>query len=84
MHAHKIRVENGRIKLDEPTDLPNGTELVVVPIDDVGDLVLMQDDGLEDEERSELLQSIDEGLADVDAGRVHDFKEVLATLGKRE
>jgi hypothetical protein len=26
----KIRVENGRIKLDEPTELPNGTELYVV------------------------------------------------------
>jgi hypothetical protein len=24
MHALKARVENGRIKLDEPTDLPEG------------------------------------------------------------
>jgi len=83
MHARKIRVENGRIKLDEPTDLPNGTELVVVPVDELEDVVLMQDDGLDDEERQELLRSIDEGLADVDAGNVHDFKEVVASLGTR-
>jgi hypothetical protein len=83
MHARKIRVQDGRIKLDEPTDLPNGTELVVVPVDELEDVVLMQDDGLDDEERQELLRSIDEGLADVDAGNVHDFKEVVASLGTR-
>lgn len=83
MSALKIRVENGRIKLDQPTDLPNGTELYVVPVDEVEDFVLMQDDGLDDEERQELLRSIDEGLADVDAGNVHDFKEVVASLGTR-
>ncbi len=83
MSALRIRVENGRIKVDEPTDLPNGTELVVVPVDDLEDVVLVQDDGLDDEERRELLRTIDEGLADVDAGRVHDFKEVVASLGKR-
>jgi hypothetical protein len=83
MSALKIRVENGRIKLDEPTDLPNGTELVVVPVNELEDVVLMQDDGLNDEERQELLRSIDEGLADVDAGNVHDFREVVASLGTR-
>lgn len=82
MSALKIRVENGRIKLDEPTDLPNGTELYVVPVDQLENL-LMQDDGLDEEERQELLRSIDEGLADVDAGDVHDFKAVVASLGTR-
>jgi hypothetical protein len=70
-------------KLDQPTDLPNGTELYVVPVDEVEDIVLVQGDGLDDEQRHELLRSIDEGLADVDAGKVHDFKEVIASLGTR-
>lgn len=83
MSTLKVRVENGRIKLDEPTDLPNGTELVVVPVDELEDVVLMQNDGLDDEERKELVRTIDEGLAAVDAGRVHDFKQALAALGKR-
>jgi hypothetical protein len=83
MSALKIRVENGRIKLDQPTSLPNGTEIYVVPVDELEDVVLAQDDGLDEEERRELVQSIDEGLADVDAGDVHDFKEVIASLGTR-
>lgn len=83
MSALKIRVENGRITLDQPTNLPNGTELYVVPVDELEDVVLMQDDGLDEDERQELLQSIDEGLADVDAGDVRDFKEVIASLGTR-
>jgi hypothetical protein len=83
MSALKIRVENGRIKLDEPTNLPNGTELYVVPVDELEDVVLTHDDGLDEEERQELLRSIDEGLADVDAGDVHDFKAVIASLGPR-
>jgi hypothetical protein len=83
MSALKIRVENGRIVVNEPTNLPNGTELYVVPVDELQDVVLEQNDGLDDEERQELLRSIDEGLADVDAGDVHDFKEVIASLGTR-
>ena len=84
MHALKIRVENGRIQLDEPTDVPNGTELVVVPVNELEDVVLMQDDGLDDEERQELLRSIDEGLADVDAGSVNDFKGLHRSERERE
>jgi hypothetical protein len=83
MSALKIRVENGRIKVDEPTTLPNGTELYVVPVDEIEDVVLVQNDGHNDEERQELLRSIDEGLADVDAGDVHDLEEVIASLGSR-
>ena len=41
MKAHKIRVEDGRIKLDEPTDLPNGTELYVAPNDVTGQIVVL-------------------------------------------
>jgi hypothetical protein len=79
MSALKIRVENGRIKLDQPTNLPNGTEIYVVPVDELE----AQDDGLDEEERRELVRSIDAGLADVDAGDVHDFTEVIASLGTR-
>jgi hypothetical protein len=40
-------------------------------------------DGFDDEERQELPRTIEEGLSDVDAGDVHDFKEVVASLGTR-
>ncbi len=80
MHAPKIRVENGRIKLDEPTDLPNGTELFLVPAGQLDDVVLLRDDGLDDEERKELLQAIDESLAEADAGKVEDFSKLIAEI----
>jgi hypothetical protein len=34
MDALKAHVENGRIIVDDPTDLPDGTVLYVVPIDE--------------------------------------------------
>ena len=83
MHALKIHVENGRIKLDEPTDLPNGTELYLVPAEQLEDVVLLQDDGLEDDERSELLEAIDESLAEADAGKVQDFSMLIAEMRQR-
>lgn len=80
MHAPKIRVENGRIKLDEPTDLPNGTELYLVPAEQLDDVVLLRDDGLDDEERKRLHESIRRGIKDGREGRVTDFDEFLAEL----
>jgi hypothetical protein len=67
MHARKIHVENGRIKLDEPTDLPEGAELEVVVIDDE----------LSPEERAELHASLDRALDDSEAGRGMDAWEYL-------
>jgi uncharacterized protein YpiB (UPF0302 family) len=83
MQARKVRVENGRIKLDEPTDLPNGTELYLVPAEHLEDVVLLQDDGLDDEERKELLSAIDESLAQADAGQVEDLSKVIAELRQK-
>lgn len=63
----KARVENGRLELDEPTDLPEGAELEVVVIDD----------GLSAEERAELHASLDRALEDSAAGRGTDALEYL-------
>ena len=80
MVAPRIRVENGRIKLDEPTDLPNGTELYLVSADQFEDVVLLRDDGLSNEEREELLQAIDESLAEAEAGNVEDFSKLISAM----
>jgi hypothetical protein len=71
----KARVKNGRLVLDEPTNLPEGAEVELVPGDG--------DDDLDDEERAELHRSIEEGLADMKAGRVVDAKAAIARLGTR-
>jgi hypothetical protein len=34
----RARVRNGRLVLDEPTELPEGAEVELVPMDDIDDL----------------------------------------------
>jgi hypothetical protein len=80
MQAPKIRVENGRIQIDEPTDLPNGTELYLVP---AAPLEGEQVDDLDDEERAELHQAIREGFDDAKAGRTIPAEQWLAELRSR-
>jgi hypothetical protein len=60
MHVFKAHVRDGRIVLDEPADLPEGAELRVA---------LVQS---EEELSAEDWASIDEGIADMKAGRVVD------------
>ena len=65
------RVQNGRLVLDEPTPLPEGS---------VGELKVIDGDNLDDEERGRLHASIEEGLEDADAGRVISADESLRDL----
>jgi hypothetical protein len=67
MQALKVQVKNGRLVLDEPTDLPDGAEVEVVVIDD--DLTV--------DERAELHASLDRALDDSEAGRGMDAAEYL-------
>ena len=62
MRALKALVKNGRLIVDEPTDLPDGAEL--------DDVVL--DDALSAEERIEMHASLDRALNDSEAGRGTD------------
>ena len=77
MQALKDRVENGRIKLDEPTDLPDGTLLDLVPVDLVP---ANDDDGLTAEQREQVLAMIDESFEDEAAGRTESFSKFVAGL----
>lgn len=67
MHARRLQVTNGRLVLDEPTDLPDGAEVEVVVIDDE----------LSAEQRAELHASLDRALDDSEAGRGIDAWEYL-------
>jgi hypothetical protein len=75
MSALKARVESGRLTLNEPTDLPEGT---VVPLEISDDW-----DDLDDEERAALHESIREGIEDMEAGRTVDARAVIAELRSR-
>lgn len=67
MHARKLQVKDGRLVMDEPTDLPDGAEVEVLVIDDE----------LTAEERAELHASLDRALDDSAAGRGMDAWEFL-------
>ena len=75
MNAVKAHVKNGRLVLDEPTELPEGTEVTLVALE--------PGDELDDEERAELDAAIHEGLEEVRAGKGLDPFEVIARLRAR-
>ncbi|MEO7037667.1 MAG: hypothetical protein ABI335_27915 [Polyangiaceae bacterium] len=80
MQPLKAHFKNGQVVLDEPTDFPNGTELYVMPAEQLADVVLLRDDGLDDDERKRLHESIRRGIEDGHAGRVTNFDEFLDEL----
>ena len=72
MQALKAQVKNGRLVLDEPTDLPEGAEVTLSITDD--------EDDLTDEERAELRAELQASVAEMRAGKGIDADVVLAEL----
>ncbi|MBX3199165.1 MAG: antitoxin family protein [Labilithrix sp.] len=70
----RARVRNGRLVLDEPTDLPEGEEVELVPAD-AGDM--------DDAERAALHESLAISLDQMKKGQLIDGDEVLARLRAR-
>lgn len=73
--AIRARVERGRLVVDAPTSLPEGTVLDLV-VDDEGD-------DLDETERVALNAAISRAWASTRAGQVRPAQEVLAALRKR-
>jgi hypothetical protein len=68
----KARVHNGRFVVDEPTALPEGTEVHLLPLD--------PGDWLDADDRAALHQALLASQEDVEAGRLFDADEVLKEL----
>ena len=77
MQPLKAHVHNGRLVLDEPTDLPEGEVIELVPIDDV---LANGGDDLDDEDRARLREALDESIEQMKAGQTIDAAEALAEL----
>jgi anti-sigma factor RsiW len=75
MQSLKAHVRNGRLVLDEPTDLPEGAEVV---------LTVSDDDRMEDEERARLHAALERSMAQAKAGKLVDADVVLGRLLARE
>ena len=72
MNSFKARVRNGRLILDEPTELPEGAEVELVPTDSWDDL--------DEDDRHRLHESLARSDEDVAVGRVRPAADVLADL----
>lgn len=75
MSPLRARVENGRLHLDEPTELPEGTELELV-VDDDGD-------DLTDQERHALHEALLTSWSSAEAGRSRPASALIDELRRR-
>jgi hypothetical protein len=71
----KGRVQAGRLVVDEPTSLPEGTEVELLPLD--------PGDWLDASDRAALHAALAQSQADVAAGRLIDAADVLKRLRAR-
>ena len=69
----KARVRGGRLVLDEPVDLPEGSEVELVPADPGDDLA--------DDDRARLHGAIDRAAAQVRMGQGLSADEAFTRLG---
>ena len=75
MSSLKAHVRNGRLVLDAPTDLPEGTEVELVPVDGWEDL--------DEEDRRRLQEALEEAEEDVAQGRVRPAEDVIRDLRRQ-
>jgi hypothetical protein len=82
--AYKLKavVRNGRLTLDEPTDLPEGQVIELVSADDPY-AYLDEEDEMDEEERVKLDAAIERSWAQAQAGQTRPAEELLAELRQR-
>ncbi len=80
MQPLKAHVKNGRLTLDEPTDLPEGQIVFLQLVDGI---VTDDRDDLDEEDRAALHAELEASIAEADAGHTEDFATVLAELRHR-
>jgi hypothetical protein len=80
MQPLKAHVHNGRLVLDEPTELPEGEVVYLKPLDAI---VAADGDDLDDEERAALHRELEASIAEADAGETEDFATVIAEMRRQ-
>jgi hypothetical protein len=71
----RARVENGRLRLDQPTALPDGTELDLV-IDDEGD-------DLTEQERQTLHETLSKSWTSAQEGNLRPAAAIISELRRK-
>jgi hypothetical protein len=72
MQPLRAHVHNGRLVMDEPTELPEGLELTLTVADETDDF--------DDDERARLRESPRRGIAQARAGELIDADAVISKL----
>lgn len=80
MQPLKAQVRNGRLVMDEPTDLPEGEVVELVQVDEV---LASGGDALDDEERAALQRELAASFEAEEAGQLIDLADALADLRTR-
>jgi hypothetical protein len=80
MEIHQARVKNGRLVLDEPTDLPEGKVVRIMVLDEDGDDI---EDEMSDKERAALHRELDASIDEWRAGKLVDAEDVIAEIRAR-
>jgi hypothetical protein len=75
MDTLKARVVNGRLVLDEPTSLPEGTELELSAAD--------PGDNLDDSQRAQLHAALERSWEQLKAGKVTTATDAISELRRR-
>ena len=75
MTSLRARVQNGRLRLDQPTGLPEGTELDLV-IDDEGD-------DLTEHERQALHETLSRSWTSAQAGKLRPAAAIIDELQRK-
>jgi hypothetical protein len=75
MSPLRAHVEKGRLVLDEPTNLPDGTVIHLVADD--------EDDDLTDDERRALHEALSASWRSAEAGRLRPASAILDELRQR-
>jgi hypothetical protein len=70
----RARVKNGRLVVDEPTDLPEGAEVELAAVEDE----------LDDDDRARLHAALDAADDELRAGKGIPGEQVIAALRRRE
>ncbi len=74
MHPVRARVRDGRLTLDEPTDLREGTEV---------ELIATAGDDLTDDDRAALHGALASSMSQAKAGRVRPASEIVDEIRRR-
>jgi hypothetical protein len=72
MQTLKAHVRNGRLIMDEPTDIPEGSEIELVIADD--------EDNLDEQERERLHRALRKSWASAKRGDTRPVQEIVRKL----